>query len=135
MTEGTRADLLAFKPKLNIVSLNGKNFYIRDNTVADVNFITFEGRKFAEKLAKQQGIELNDDEEHNARQLAKVSDQYVYARAIAGKLCDKDGHLLYDVTNEDDLKEINSLDSGLLDALTKVAEKKSQDSQSEESSK
>lgn len=135
MTEGTRADLLALKPKLTAVILNGKNFYIRDNTVADINFITFESRKFAEKLAKQQGIELSDDEEHNARQLAKVSDPYVYARAIAGKLCDKDGNLLYDVTNENDLKEINSLDSGLLDALTKVAEKKSQDSQSEESSK
>lgn len=135
MTEGTRADLLAFKPKLITVPLNGKNFYIRENTVADINFITFESRKFAEKLAKQQGLELSDDEEHNARQLAKVSDPYIYARAIAGKLCDKDGNLLYDFTNEEDLKEINSLDSGLLDALTKVAEKKSKDSQSEESSK
>lgn len=135
MTEGTRADLLAFKPKLTTVTLNGKNFYIRDNTVSDVNYITFESRKYVEKLAGQQGIELSDDEEHNAKQLAKVSDPYVYARGIASKLCDKDGNLIYDFTNEDDLKEINSLDSGLLEALTEVAEKKSQDSQSEESSK
>ena len=133
--EGTRADLLGFKPKMTKVPINGKNFYIRDATVADVNFISFENHKFMLKLAAQQGIEISSDEEEAARQLATVTDPYVYARAIASKLCDKDGNLLYDFTNEDDLKEINSLDRVLLDALSEEAGKKLPDSQSEESSK
>ncbi len=47
----------------------------------------------------------------------RVGDPFMLARRLAVRLCDEAGELLFDASNEDDLKAINALDGSVLDVL------------------
>ena len=56
------------------------------------------------RLAEQQGIDLNyDDEDELTKQLAKVHDPDRLSRALAIRLCDADGNNLFDASSPHDL--------------------------------
>lgn len=72
-------------------------------------------------IAKAQGVELDyDDPDELGKQLGKVYDPYRLARNLALRLCDKDGNLLFDFENEDDLKALSSLDNEVSEELSRA---------------
>ena len=101
------------------LTINGETFYIRELTVGETNELLFGQRKRVLKLAKAQGIELDeDDEEIFERQLRNVADPFAMARTIALRLCDEQGKNLFDADNEEDLQAICDLDASVFNIVT-----------------
>ncbi|MDR3427941.1 hypothetical protein [Silvimonas sp.] len=115
-----RAALLLARPDVKPLTLpeGYPAVFVRRLDVKGVNFEVTQYRAHRIKLAQEQGIELDlDDELILQSQLKQVMDPYSLARRIAFRVCDPDGVLLFDSTNDADLDAINGLDEGMLDAL------------------
>lgn len=113
-----RDKLLCNKPKVREIAINGETYYIRDLNVGEVNQQILGQRQKLIKLAEQQGFELDyEDEDALQATLRNVYDPYSLPRALATRLCDKDGNNLFDPQNEDDLKALSQLDSDVFNAL------------------
>ena len=110
-----RNKLLQHKPKVTEIKILGEKYYVRALSVGDVNRGLFGQHKLLCDIAKAQGIEFDyDDPDELGKQLGKVYDPYRLARNLALRLCDKDGNLLFDFENEDDLKALSELDAKLI---------------------
>ncbi|TNH06629.1 hypothetical protein [Testudinibacter sp. TR-2022] len=118
---GNRQDLFTIKPKLTPVEIHGKTFFIRELNVGETNKALYGQRAALLKLAQEQGIELNmEDELVLTMQLRNVYDPYTLARNIATRLCDENGKNLFNADSQDDLDQILTLDGSVLDAINKV---------------
>lgn len=116
-----RNKLLQHKPKVTEIEILGEKYYARALSVGDVNRGLFGQHKLLCDIAKAQGIELDyDDPDELGKQLGKVYDPYRLARNLALRLCDKDGNLLFDFENEDDLKALSSLDNEVSEELSRA---------------
>ncbi|EDK06915.1 hypothetical protein [Haemophilus influenzae] len=116
-----REKLLANKPKITQIAINGENYYIREFSVGDMNHSLYAQQKVLCELAEEQGIDLNyDDQEELVKQLSKVYDPYRLARNLAIRLCDADGNNLFDHENVDDLKELSKLDKSVSEELSRA---------------
>lgn len=116
-----RNKLLKHKPKVTEIEILGEKYYVRALSVGDVNRGLFGQHKLLCAIAKAQGIELDyDNPDELGKQLGKVYDPYRLARNLALRLCDKDGNLLFDFENEDDLKALSSLDNEVSEELSRA---------------
>lgn len=122
MTTGTRESLLAEnKPKLKIVSINGKDYFIRELTVGEVNQQIYGYQAHLCQLAETQGIELDyNNPEELGKQLSRVYDRYRTARQLAIRLCDENGVNLFDPDNQEDLDALSKLDKAVSETLSKA---------------
>ncbi|MCI7353057.1 MAG: hypothetical protein SPE06_02945 [[Actinobacillus] rossii] len=122
MTTGTRESLLAEnKPKLKTVTISGKNYFIREMTVGEVNQQLYGYQALLCELAEAQGIELDyNNPEELGKQLSRVYDRYRTARQLAIRLCDENGVNLFDPENHDDLEALSKLDKSVTEALNKA---------------
>lgn len=119
MTQGTRETLLAIKPKLKQLEINGNSYYIRELTVGEMNQTLFGQQQELIKIAQSEGIELDfQNEEILSKQLAQVYDPNRLARMIAMRLCDENGKNLFDVKNPEDLTALSQLDKTVLEQLS-----------------
>ena len=114
-----RNKLLKHKPKITEIEILGEKYYARALSVGDVNRGLFGQHKLLCDIAKAQGIELDDPDELG-KQLGKFYDPYRLARNLAIRLCDKDGNLLFDFENEEDLKALSSLDNEVSEELSRA---------------
>lgn len=113
-----REELLKNKPKVHPFEYNGVTYFFREFNVGEMNHALYGQHNELLRLAEQQGIELNyDDEEELTKQLAKVHDPDRLSRVLAIRLCDADGNNLFDPNNPDDLAALRTLDKGLYEAL------------------
>ncbi|PJG86435.1 hypothetical protein [Conservatibacter flavescens] len=137
MTIGTRETLLAKKPKLTQITIDNETYHLRKFTVGEMNNLLFGQQQEMIKLAEQQGIELDfDNEETLTKQLAKIHDPHRLARTLAMRLCDKEGNNLFDVNNPEDLTALSQLDKSVFEQLNKaIAEQSPKNSTPDASSK
>ncbi|GAB7128036.1 hypothetical protein JCM19000A_25430 [Silvimonas sp. JCM 19000] len=121
--EALRAALCGIVSNLTPVILNrDMTVYLRATTVGAVNFDISLGLAHMLKLAEQQGVPVDLDDWPDVDKLKaflrrRVGDPFMLARRLAVRLCDEAGELLFDASNEDDLKAINALDGSVLDVL------------------
>lgn len=113
-----REELLKNKPKVHPLEYNGVTYFFREFNIGEMNQALYGQHNELLRLAEQQGIDLNyDDEEELTKQLTKVHDPDRLSRVLAIRLCDADGKNLFDPNNQDDLAALRSLDKGLYEAL------------------
>ena len=75
----------------------------------------FEQRQDLIKLAEKAGVALPSPEDKTFDEvLEKFAQQYQLPRAMASRLCDEKGVLLFDADNLDDLKALSELDAKLI---------------------
>lgn len=118
MTFGTRESLLTLKPALKTIQINGADYFVREFTVGEMNEALYGQQKALQKLAGEQGIELQfDDQDELAKQLSQIYDPYRLARTLATRLCDKDGKNLFDPENKADLEQLSRLDKSVFEQL------------------
>ncbi|AGQ38324.1 TPA: hypothetical protein PWY45_002158 [Mannheimia haemolytica] len=129
-----REKLLANKPKLQPIEINGETYYLREATVGDMNKQIFETRSWLIQQAEQENVELPaEDDETFDEALNRFGEKYRLAQSVAYRLCDENGALLFNPLNIDDLNAIAELDSKvIIDFNQAVSAPK--DSASEESS-
>lgn len=125
-----REKLLKNTPKLTALKISGETYYLREFTVGEMNKALYGQQQELIKLAKNQGIELDfNNEENLTQQLAQVYDPYRLARNLATRLCDKYGNNLFDPENQDDLDALSKLDKTTFEqfsqALADIAPKNS----------
>ncbi|WP_443090315.1 hypothetical protein [Basfia succiniciproducens] len=122
MTIGNRESLLAEnKPKLKTVTINGKDYFIREMTVGEVNKQLYGYQAHLCALAEAQGVELDyNNPEELGKQLSRIYDPYRTARQLAIRLCDENGVNLFDPENQDDLKALSNLDKSVSETLSKA---------------
>lgn len=114
-----RNKLLANKPKLEPIVINGDTYYIRELTVGETNKQLFGQRQHLIKLAQEQGLELNfDDEEALQAALRNVYDPHSLTRTMALRLCDENGNNLFDPENEEDLVILSQVDKSVFEAFS-----------------
>ncbi|WP_324681626.1 hypothetical protein [Bibersteinia trehalosi] len=114
-----RNKLLANKPKLTPIEINGDTYYIRDLTVGETNKQLFGQRQHLIKIAQEQGLELNfDDEEALQATLRNVYDPHSLTRSMALRLCDENGNNLFDPENEEDLAILSQVDKSVFEAFS-----------------
>ncbi|OOF50746.1 hypothetical protein BKK52_00935 [Rodentibacter trehalosifermentans] len=132
-----REKLLANKPKVNKIKINGDDYYIREFTVGEMNQALYGQQQELIQLAERQGIELDfNDESKLTEQLNKVQDPYRLARILAIRLCDEKGQNLFDVKNQEDLAALSQLDKSVFEQLSQgITELEPKNSPTEESSK
>lgn len=107
-----REKLLANKPQLQTLDINGTTYYLRSMTVGDVNKQAFEFRNWLIQQAEIAGVKLpSNDEDHFDEVLEHFGARFRLPQAIASRLCDKEGKLLFDPQNIDDLNAIAELDN------------------------
>ncbi len=130
-----REQLLAHKPKITPITLMGDKYYIKPLTVGEMNRQIFEQRQDLIKLAEKAGVTLPGPEDKTFDDaLEKLAKQYQLPRAMASRLCDEKGVLLFDADNLDDLKALSELDSKLItDFNQAMAAERPKDLVSEES--
>ena len=93
----------------------GENYYLESLSVGELNRQLFEQRQALIVLAQKANIELPEhDSEQFDEALEKFAQQYQLPRAMASRLCDENGELLFDPENIDDLNQITELDSQLI---------------------
>lgn len=110
-----RTQLLARKPQITPITLMGDQYYIKPLTVGEMNRQIFEQRQDLIKLAEKAGVELPSPEDKTFDEvLEKFAQQYQLPRAMASRLCDEKGELLFDADNLDDLKALSELDAKLI---------------------
>lgn len=129
-----REKLLANKPQLQPIEINGETYYLRTMTVGDMNRQIFEFRRWLIEQAEIAGVELpNEDDDGFDEALDRFGAKYRLPQSIAARLCDANGELLFDPQSLDDLNAIAALDSQVVVAFNEaVAPPKA--SASEESS-
>lgn len=112
MKLGTRETLLANnKPALKQIIINGTTYFMREFTVGELNKALYGQQQELLRIAKEQGIELNfEDEDTLSKQLAQIYDPYRLPRTLATRLCDEDGNNLFDPNNQQDLEQLSKLD-------------------------
>lgn len=113
-----RAHIRAHKPKLKPVEVMGQKAYMRqDLSVGEANDYYQAARKRKVKLAEAAGIELTfDDAQVLQAELDAIADPYAMASRIAHRLCDSAGERIFNPSDEEDLKFINSLGNEFLQA-------------------
>nr|DAS77430.1 MAG TPA: tail assembly chaperone protein [Bacteriophage sp.] len=110
-----RTKLLSHKPQITEITLMGENYYLKSLSVGELNRQIFEQRQALIVLAQKANIELPEhDSEQFDEALEKFAQQYQLPRAMASRLCDEKGELLFDPENIDDLNQITELDSQLI---------------------
>lgn len=110
-----RTQLLSRKPQITPITLMGENYYLKSLSVGELNRQLFEQRQALIVLAQKANIELPEhDLEQFDEALEKFAQQYQLPRAMASRLCDENGELLFDPENIDDLNQITELDSQLI---------------------
>nr|DAJ96520.1 MAG TPA: tail assembly chaperone [Caudoviricetes sp.]DAS97821.1 MAG TPA: tail assembly chaperone [Bacteriophage sp.] len=110
-----RTQLLSRKPQITPITLMGENYYLKSLSVGELNRQLFEQRQALIVLAQKANIELPEhDSEQFDEALEKFAQQYQLPRAMASRLCDENGELLFDPENIDDLNQITELDSQLI---------------------
>ena len=110
-----RTKLLSHKPQITEITLMGENYYLKSLSVGELNRQLFEQRQALIVLAQKANIELPEhDSEQFDEALEKFAQQYQLPRAMASRLCDENGELLFDPENIDDLNQITELDSQLI---------------------
>ena len=110
-----RTQLLSRKPQITPITLMGENYYLKSLSVGELNRQLFEQRQALIVLAQKANIELPEhDSEQFDEALEKFAQQYQLPRAMASRLCDEKGELLFDPENIDDLNQITELDSQLI---------------------
>ena len=110
-----RTKLLSHKPQITEITLMGENYYLKSLSVGELNRQLFEQRQALIVLAQKANIELPEqDSEQFDEVLEKFAQQYQLPRAMASRLCDENGELLFDSENIDDLNQITELDSQLI---------------------
>ena len=110
-----RTQLLSRKPQITPITLMGENYYLKSLSVGELNRQLFEQRQALIVLEKKANIELPEhDSEQFDEALEKFAQQYQLPRAMASRLCDENGELLFDPENIDDLNQITELDSQLI---------------------
>lgn len=117
--KGTRDLLLAAKPKLKKIEIDGADYFIRELTVGEVNEQIYGQQHRLMRIAKEQGIELNlENEEELTKQLTQIYDPYALSRTLAMRLCDEQGKNLFDPNNNADLEALSQLDNDIFKKLT-----------------
>lgn len=110
-----RTQLLSRKPQITPITLMGDQYYIKPLTVGEMNRQIFEQRQDLIKLAEKAGVALPSPEDKTFDEvLEKFAQQYQLPRAMASRLCDEKGVLLFDADNLDDLKALSELDAKLI---------------------
>ena len=110
-----RTKLLSHKPQITEITLMGENYYLKSLSVGELNRQLFEQRQALIVLAQKANIELPEqDSEQFDEALEKCAQQYQLPRAMASRLCDEKGVLLFDADNLDDLKALSELDAKLI---------------------
>lgn len=110
-----RTQLLSRKPQITPITLMGNQYYIKPLTVGEMNRQIFEQRQDLIKLAEKAGVALPSPEDKTFDEvLEKFAQQYQLPRAMASRLCDEKGVLLFDADNLDDLKALSELDAKLI---------------------
>ena len=110
-----RTKLLSHKPQITEITLMGENYYLKSLSVGELNRQIFEQRQALIVLAQKANIELPEhDSEQFDEALEKFAQQYQLPRAMASRLCDEKGVLLFDADNLDDLKALSELDAKLI---------------------
>lgn len=110
-----RNQLLAHKPQIKPITLMGETYYVKPMSVGEMNYQVFEQRQSLIELAKADGVELPAEE--NAaydEALTDFAKKYSLARAVASRICDEEGNLLFNADSLDDLKAITALDAQLI---------------------
>ena len=132
-----REKLLANKPKVTAIKINGEDYFIREFTVGEMNQALYGQQQILIELAKEQGIELDfNDEAKLAEQLSKVQDPYRLARLLAMRLCDENGQNLFDAKNPQDLTALSQLEKSVFEQLSQaIAELEPKNSPPDASSK
>ena len=119
------------------ISINGSIEINKPMSVGEMNHQVFEQRQSLIALAVVAGVELpqEEGEEYDAV-LEKFAKQYSLPRAIASRLCDEEGTLLFNADNIDDLNAIAELDAQIINEFNAaMAADTPKASASEESSK
>ena len=110
-----RTQLLSRKPQITPITLMGDQYYIKPLTVGEMNRQIFEQRQDLIKIAEKAGVALPSPEDKTFDEvLEKFAQQYQLPRAMASRLCDEKGVLLFDADNLDDLKALSELDAKLI---------------------
>ena len=110
-----RTQLLSRKPQITPITLMGDQYYIKPLTVGEMNRQIFEQRQDLIKLAEKAGVALPSPEDKTFDEvLEKFAQQYQLPPAMASRLCDEKGVLLFDADNLDDLKALSELDAKLI---------------------
>lgn len=116
-----REKLLANKPKVTQIKINGEDYYIREFTVGEMNQALYGQQQEMIELAEKQGIELDfSDEKTLTEQLSRVHNPYRLARMLATRLCDETGQNLFDAKNQEDLTALSQLDKSVVEQITKA---------------
>ena len=132
-----RKKLLANKPKITQIKINGENYYIREFTVGEMNQALYGQQQELIRIAEEQGITLAfNDEITLTEQLSKIYDPNRLTRTLATRLCDEQGNNLFDAKNPDDLAALSALDKAVFEQLSQaIAELELKNLPAEESSK
>ena len=110
-----RNQLLAHKPQIKPITLMGETYYVKPMSVGEMNYQVFEQRQSLIELAKADGVELPVEEnEAYDEVLTDFAKKYSLARAVASRICDEEGNLLFNADSLDDLKAITALDAQLI---------------------
>lgn len=110
-----REKLLANKPKLQSIEINGDTYYLREATVGDMNKQIFETRSWLIQQAEKENYALPaEDDETFEEALNRFGEKYRLAQSVAYRLCDENGVLLFNPLNIDDLNAIAELDSKVI---------------------
>lgn len=110
-----REKLLANKPKLQPIEINGDTYYLREATVGDMNKQIFETRNWLIQQAEKENVELPaEDDETFEEALNRFGEKYRLAQSVAYRLCDENGASLFNPLNIDDLNAIAELDSTVI---------------------
>lgn len=118
-----RTQLLSRKPQITPITLMGDQYYIKPLTVGEMNRQIFEQRQDLIKLAEKAGVALPSPEDKTFDELLeKFAQQYQLPRAMASRLCDEKGVLLFDADNLDDLKALSELDAKLISDFNQAME-------------
>lgn len=116
-----REKLLANKPKITQIAINGENYYIREFTVGEMNQALYGQQQELIRIAEEQGITLAfNDEITLTEQLSKIYDPNRLTRTLATRLCDEQGNNLFDVKNPDDLAALSALDKAVFEQLSQA---------------
>lgn len=109
-----RDKLLANKPQLTPIEINGETYYLRTMTVGDMNRQVFEFRNWLIEQAELAGVELPNEDDGFDEALDRFGAKYRLPQSIAARLCDENGKLLFDPQSLDDLNAIAALDSQVI---------------------
>lgn len=116
-----RNQLLAHKPQIKPITLMNETYYIKPMSVGEMNHQVFEQRQALIALAISAGVTLPSEEgEEYDKALEAFATKYSLPRAVASRLCDKEGTLLFDADNLDDLNAIAELDAKLITDFNKA---------------